>query len=184
MERITNRALCRDLIKVTRDEGTTLSSGRQSDIYFDCRELITSEYVNLLAAEILMVTSRKHFNVIAGPELSGALLAQAIAVVAERRCVAIRKTPKEYGVGGGAVVGRLRASDDVLLVDDVVTTGTSLYMAKQALNLAGAHVTCIATIVDRQPAKGENIATTFAGIPFLSLFRYNDLARHPSEVLL
>ena len=76
-------------------------------------------------------------------------LAHAIAIVAGIEWFSVRKTPKGRGTNRrveGADLGRGRS---VLVVEDVVTTGSSMLEAIEAVRETGATVAAAAVIVDR-----------------------------------
>jgi orotate phosphoribosyltransferase len=102
------------------------------------------------------------------------ILAHGVAIVRpELRWVTVRKQAKDRGTARrieGAVLG---AGSRVLLVDDVVTRGGSIFDALQAVRTTGATVVAAVTVVDR----GEYGAPAFAaeGVPYLPLTTYRDL---------
>ncbi|PSO43184.1 hypothetical protein BRC19_02110 [Candidatus Saccharibacteria bacterium QS_5_54_17] len=70
-----------------------------------------------------------------------------IADVSNTRAFSIRKITKGYGGETERVVGPLRTDDQILIVDDVATSGSSLQQTLQALE--GCNIVAALCLVDR-----------------------------------
>ena len=89
----------------------------------------------------------------------------------------VRKEPKDRGTGRqieGADVG---AGWRVLVVEDVVSTGGSLFKAIDVLTAAGATVVGAATLIDRGGGAAEILAGR--GIPYFPVATHTDLGIPP-----
>ncbi len=151
----------------------TLRSGRTSSYYIDkyrfaTRPEILREVGILLAAQSIETESAR----IAGAELGGVPLAAAAALAADRPYVLIRNQKKEYGTGN-QTEGDLEHGDRVLLVEDVLTTGGQVLEAAKVLADAGAVITRIACVIDREEGARENIEA--AGYEMSALVTRSDL---------
>ncbi|MCB9435638.1 MAG: orotate phosphoribosyltransferase [Anaerolineales bacterium] len=129
---------------------TTFKSGIRSPIYVDNRRLpfhpeawrvILDGFQEMVADQGIL------FDVIAGVEAAGIPHSAALGYAMNKPSIFVRKQPKDHGtqqrVEGGDVLGRR-----VVLVEDLVTTGSSSLDAIDALQQAGAVVTdclCIVT---------------------------------------
>ncbi|MGH3424404.1 MAG: hypothetical protein ACRDO8_06740, partial [Nocardioidaceae bacterium] len=67
----------------------------------------------------------------------------------------------------------LHAGERVLLVEDIVTSASEALAAAAALTDAGATVSSVLAVVDREQGGAEAVAA--AGLPFDPLFRLSEL---------
>ena len=131
------------------DDPITFKSGIISPVYCDNRtfpfwpaqwKIVIDGFAALIAQQSI------DFDVIGGIEAAGIPHSAALGYAMQRPSIFIRKQPKEHGkrsrIEGGDVRGKR-----VLLVEDLVTTGSSSLSGVQALRDAGAIVTdCLAII--------------------------------------
>ena len=94
------------------------------------------------------------------------------------RSFTIRKEAKDHGVTG-RLAGPLRAGDRVVITEDTVTRGTSLFEAVEVVRELGAEPVLIMPLVDRG---GTCAAMAQAGIAYRPLVTAPDL-RFAYEVL-
>ena len=80
----------------------------------------------------------------------------------------VRKAEKTHGTGR-KIEGFLSPGAQVVIVDDVCTTGGSTITAIEATREAGMHVACVLCLVDREQGGRANIEATIPGIPFISV---------------
>jgi orotate phosphoribosyltransferase len=81
----------------------------------------------------------------------------------------VRKAEKTHGTGR-KIEGFLKPGANVVIVDDVCTTGGSTITAIEATREAGMHVAGIFCLVDREQGGRANIEAACNGAPFLSVF--------------
>ncbi len=86
----------------------------------------------------------------------------------------VRKTEKAHGTGR-RVEGFLSPGADVVIVDDVCTTGGSTIQAIEATQAAGMNVVGVFCLVDREQGGRENIEAAAAGAPFHAVFTASDV---------
>ena len=154
---MTNQALIdalRDADAVQYGE-FELSHGGTSDYYVDkylfetntqCLELIAAAF----AAEI-------DEPKLAGVALGAVPLVAVTAVETGRPYVIARKQAKEYGTGN-RIEGRLDEGEEVVVLEDIATTGTSAVEAAKARREAGAVVNRVLVVVDREEGAAETLA--------------------------
>jgi orotate phosphoribosyltransferase len=156
----------------------TLASGRKSRYYLDSR-LVTldPEGAWLVAESILDTLSREGIRAkaIGGLTLGADPIAGAVAAVSHSRGEGmkgfiVRKEAKGHGKGK-RIEGDLRAGDDVVVVDDVVTTAGSTIAAIRAVEEIGCVVAAVVCVVDRE----EGGAEALKGYRFYPLFTATDL---------
>lgn len=94
---------------------------------------------------------------LAGVALGAVPLVTATSLETGRPYVIARKERKEYGTGN-RIEGELAPGDEVVVLEDVATTGKSALAAVEALREAGAVVGRVLVVVDRQEGAAERLA--------------------------
>ena len=94
---------------------------------------------------------------LAGVALGAVPLVAVTAVETGRPYVIARKQAKEYGTGN-RIEGKLQDGEEVVVLEDIATTGTSAVEAAEALREAGAEVDRVLVVVDREEGAAENLA--------------------------
>jgi orotate phosphoribosyltransferase len=94
----------------------------------------------------------------------------------------VRKAEKTHGTGR-RIEGFLSPGAQVVIVDDVCTTGGSTITAIEATREAGMEVAGVFCLVDREQGGRANIEAAIPGVPFLSLFTATEVrAAHVAHV--
>ncbi len=112
----------------------TLASGAKSPYYIDVKSAVTDPA--LLSAIATAIVQRYSFDVVAGVAVGGVPLAVATALVAKKPYAIIRAAEKSHGKKE-VIIGTVK-DRDVLLVEDVTTSGGSALYGIGALRAAGA----------------------------------------------
>jgi orotate phosphoribosyltransferase len=154
-----------------------LASGRESDYYIDMRPTTVHPAGATCVGE-LIVDALEGLSVdfVGGLEMGAVPIATAAAIASHRRgrdigAFFVRKKPKDHGAKKlieGLPKGESLRGRNVVVVEDVTTTGGSALQAVAALREESANIVLVLTIVDRL----EGAAETFAGekLPFRALF--------------
>ena len=156
-----------------------LSSGKTSNYYLDGRLItLTPEGAYLVASIILELVKDQGIAAIGGPTLGADPIVGAIAVLSHLQKIPlktfiVRKASKEHGTQRQVEGPALKEGEQVILVDDVATTGKSLLEAKQALEQMGVIVDLALVIVDRCEGAARNLAK--AGLRLEAIFTREDL---------
>ncbi|WP_396610841.1 orotate phosphoribosyltransferase [Haloferax sp. S1W] len=133
-----------------------LSHGGTSDYYVDkylfetdprCLKLIAEAFAELVEDD----------EKLAGVALGAVPLVAATAVETEKPYVIARKKAKEYGTAK-RIEGALEEGEEVVVLEDIATTGQSAVDAVEALRDAGAVVDRVIVVVDRQEGADELLA--------------------------
>ena len=94
---------------------------------------------------------------LAGVALGAVPLVAVTAAELDRPYVIARKQAKAYGTGN-RIEGRLAADEEVVVIEDIATTGQSAADAVEALREAGATVERVLVVVDREEGATETLA--------------------------
>ncbi len=144
-----------------------LSSGRRSNVYVDVKLASTFPDILEMIAEKMAERLRDlDFDRIACVELGGVPVAVALSLRMKKPLVIFRKEKKDYGVRGDRI-GEVRKGEKVVVVEDVITTGSSALSAARRVEESGATVAGIIAVVDREESGKE----------FMSILKLSDLIK-------
>jgi orotate phosphoribosyltransferase len=146
----------------------TLTSGKESDFYIDCKPTILIPWGSCLVggcfAHIISNASRV-VEAVAGVTLGADPLLTATSIMGlqwglDLPQIIIRKEPKSHGTGKQLEeAGTVLRNSSVALLDDVLTTGgTTLNVGIRALENDGHKVKIILLVVDREEGGREFLA--------------------------
>ena len=153
-----------------------LSHGGTSNYYVDKYVFETSPRCLELIAKAF--TERVGESKLAGIALGAVPLVAVTSVETGQPYVIARKQSKEYGTGN-RIEGTLAEGEEVLVLEDIATTGQSAVDAVAALREAGAVVDRVLVVVDRQEGATENLADH--DIELESLLTADDLLEDAPE---
>jgi orotate phosphoribosyltransferase len=103
--------------------------------------------------------------------VGGVPLAVATAIVTKKPYAIIRASEKSHGKKE-VIIGNVRDSD-VLLVEDVTTSGGSALYGINALRTAGAKANRVVTVVDREQGADEMLR--LQGVRLLPLVKVSEI---------
>jgi orotate phosphoribosyltransferase len=155
----------------------TLKSGRKSSWFIDSKQTACDPAGIQLVTDAALAVIPPEATAIGGLTLGADPVAYGVAAVAATRgqrlhSFAIRKEAKDHGVTG-RIAGPLVAGDKVVITEDTVTRGTSLFEAVGVVEEFGAEVVLIMPLVDRGGTCAAMAAE--AGIPYRPLVTAVDL---------
>ena len=173
-------ALLRQLVlKKALKKGTfKLSSGGTSPYYFDGKQItLDSVGAAALARVILGWVKEDRAQAIGGLTLGadpivGSVVALASSKGLKLKGFIVRKEPKKHGTQR-CIEGVLKPGSRVIIVDDVVTKGTSTFRAIEEVEKLKCRVTRTAALVDREEGGGEELLRR--GYRFTPVFRLKEL---------
>ena len=157
----------------------TLTSGRVSPVYIDCRKLISfprarRQVIALAAQQIADAVGYESLDAIAGGETAGIPYAAWLADALSLPMLYIRKQPKGFG-RGAQIEGNMKEGQRVLLVEDLATDGSSKVNFIHAIRNAGGQVSH-AFVVFHYGIFPEGIARLQAlGVTLHSLAEWEDV---------
>lgn len=174
------------LEKSVRTGTFTLASGKESDLYIDCRMTALDPFGAALIGDLAWhaIRSKIHSEKLDIQAIGGMTLgADPISLATGMSSAAkhpeealqvftVRKEPKGHGQGK-QIEGNFKAGDNVIVVDDVITTGGSTLKAIDAIEREGGKVAFAIVLVDRE--EGGRQAIEARGIHVISLFTRTSL---------
>jgi len=131
----------------------TLASGKNSSYYVDLR-LIPSyphqfrKMIKNIQNLIVEKTGLDNFECLASVPTGGLVVTSALAIEIVKPLIYVRSKPKEHGTAK-SIEGKISAGMKVVMVDDVVTTGTSVLNGINQLREAGLLVSDLYVIINR-----------------------------------
>lgn len=168
-----------------KEQGFRLASGILSPYYVDCRIVLSHpEPRYLIAKSAYEQLKAIDIDTIGGLEIGAIPLATCISdfgytAVPSRswRTFVVRKHAKDHGLGK-MIEGSITPGEHALVVDDVLSSGSSVLKATDAARAAGLKVTHALVIVDRSDGKGKSLLNE-KGIQLLHLLTLDDLKTGP-----
>jgi len=155
-----------------------LASGKTSEYYFDCKLTTLSEPRGLkLAAQLLydrIESCRVPVHAVGGLVMGSAPLVIGLSLEALARGkilpgFMVRKEPKPHG-RQLLIEGIVKPGTNVVIVEDVVTSGASVMRAIKAAEEAEAKVVKVLMLVDRE----EGAAETLRDYDHETIFSFQD----------
>ncbi len=161
-----------------------LASGRKSHFYVDGRKLTLSADGAYLIGEAILaelgrlgkVDAVGGLTMGADPIVGATLAAAGRGGRPDLLGFLVRKEAKTYGTGQ-LVEGPVEPGMNVVILEDVTTTGGSALQAVSAIEAVGCRVVCVITLLDRLEGAGQAFGDR--GIAFKSLVTIRDLGVEP-----
>jgi len=159
-----------------QERAVKLASGRESNFYVDCRQVVLSAEGHFLTGWLLDYAIQQHcpevlavggMSVGADPLVSATSLTSYLAG-RPLDGFYVRKQPKAHGLGRRVEgADHLREGSPVAIVEDVVTSGGSALDAAAQARAAGFRPVRLFSLVDRQEGGREAIE---AELPLTALY--------------
>ncbi len=163
----------------------TLKSGRISPYFFNAGEINSGSALAALGRgyAAALDASGIAYDMLFGPAYKGIVLAAATAIALGERDVPFaynRKEVKDHGEGGQMVGAPLKGR--VVIVDDVISAGTSVRESVQIIEAHGAVPAAVLIALDRQERGGGALSaaqevTGRYRIPVIALADLTELLR-------
>ena len=150
----------------------TLSSGKSSRYYFDGRLLsLDPEGAYLISKAMMPALKASWAQAIGGPTMGADPIVAAVALTSYLEgnhipAFIVRDEAKSHGTGK-MVEGPLTPKTSVAIVDDVCTTGASIFRSIEAAEAAECQVVKVLAVLDRHQGGSEEL--TRRGYDFVSL---------------
>lgn len=152
----------------------TLRSGQAATTYFDKYLFEGDPAILREVAEQMVPLIPGDTEVLAGLELGGVPVATALSLATGLFAAFVRKEAKTYGTAKLAEGAQIDGKQ-VLVVEDVITTGGQVALSTSDLRERGAIVTAVLCVIDR--SGGDHDPLDALALQVWSLFTRADLDR-------
>ena len=160
-----------------------LSSGRESELYIDARlTTMSPEGLHLIGSAALDALDQRGWkpDSVGGLTLGADPVSYCIAYASAStdrpiRAFTVRKEPKTHGTQN-LIEGPFQSGDQVVVIEDVVTSGGSALRAVTAIRQAAGSILGALAIVDRE--EDGRTALEAQGIELITLVSLSDILAH------
>lgn len=167
-------------VKAFAEREVTLSSGKKSNFYIDCKQVSLDAEGACLIGELfhaVICEVAPKAIAVGGLTLGADPLATATSVLSFQKQPArplgafiVRKEPKGHGTNQFLEHAGIAPGSEVVVVEDVVTTGAATIKALERARDAGLVPVHALALVDRMEGGREAIAQLFPSTPLTTLY--------------
>ena len=128
-----------------------LTSGRHSNIYFQCAKVLQyPEYAEKICGMIAEHYKSANIDTVIAPAIGGIVVGQEVARQLNKRSIFAEREDKSLTLRRGFTIEK---GEKVLVCEDVVTTGGSVFEVIDIVKNFGGEVVGVGFIVDRSNGK-------------------------------
>ncbi len=150
-----------------------LSSGRHSEYYIEKIKIIHEpDKVQKICSELADKFKNFNFDVVISPAMGGIVLGYEVAKILAKKFIFTQRENNKMTIRNGF---ELHPDEKVLIIEDVMTTGKSVFEVIDCIKEKGARIIGIGLIVDRSWGKVD------FGFPTKSLLTLNIKTYLPEE---
>jgi orotate phosphoribosyltransferase len=155
----------------------TLTSGRKASYYVDAkRATLLPDGFRALGELVAAEAERVGATAVGGTTMGADPVAcSALAAGAPVKAFFVRKDRKEHGLQRWIEGPELEPGDRCLVVEDVVTTGSSTIHAIERIKEEGFEIAGVVAVLDRLAGGAEAIGATADGAPYTPLTTIDDV---------
>jgi orotate phosphoribosyltransferase len=169
-------------VKLNPQHPFTWASGWKSPIYCDNRKVLSYPYVrDYIKSELCNVVFERYpaAEAVAGVATAGIAWGAMVADQLKLPFLYVRPKPKEHGLGN-QIEGNVEKGQQVVVIEDLISTGKSSLQVVNVLQHAGVTVLGMVSIFSYGFPDAEK-AFEQASIPFSSLTTYTSLVQVAKE---
>ncbi len=150
-----------------------LTSGRHSDKYMQCAKLFQyADISELICKQLAEQFTDMHIDLVAGPAVGGIIMAYEMGrQLGVKNVFAERENGKMTFRRGFAIP----QGANVLVTEDVVTTGGSVKEVMELIRAHGGNVVAVGSVVDRSNGKVD------FGVPFRAVLSMEVVSYEPDD---
>jgi orotate phosphoribosyltransferase len=128
-----------------------LTSGRHSNMYFQCAKVLQyPEYTEQVCKIIADHFKDYNIDTVISPAMGGIIVGQEVARQLNKRSIFAEREDKKLTLRRGFTINQ---GEKILICEDVVTTGGSVYEVIDIVKEQGGEVVGVGFIVDRSNGK-------------------------------
>lgn len=169
------------LVEAAVQEGSfTLASGRKSKYYIDGKKVTLDQKGAHLCSKLLfaMLQDLRDVTAIGGPVIGANPIVSTLGHVCFEggmplKMFYVRKEEKSHGLQRWIEGPALDGEDQAIILEDVITTGSTVVHAAKRVRETGAKVSKVMCLVDRE--EGGTDALRKAGLECIPLFTATEL---------
>lgn len=177
IEKVVARYLLEiEAVKLSPERPFTWASGWKSPIYCDNRRILSYPSLRSSICNFLVESVQEHYGkaeVVAGVATGAIACGALVADRMEKPFVYVRPKPKDHGTGA-QVEGVLPEGSRVIVVEDLISTGSSSLSAVDALQKQGALVCGMVAIFSYNFDQARR-AFEYANVELRTLTNYDTL---------
>jgi len=162
-----------DAVRLSPKAPFTWASGWKSPIYCDNRKILSLPFIrDYIKSELCNVVFEQfgEADLVAGVATAGIAWGAMVADQLKLPFIYVRPKPKEHGLGN-QIEGQFSASQKVIVVEDLISTGKSSLQVVEVLRQNGVEVVGMVSIFNYQFDVAKE-AFEKAGVSFISLTDY------------
>ena len=171
-----------ELLNIFRETGALLeghfrlTSGRHSNQYFQCTKVLQyTNYNTQICEKIVDHFKNYEIDTVIAPAMGGMIVGYEVARQLNKRSIFTERENKEMTLRRGFSLSK---GEKVLVCEDVVTTGGSVFEVIEIVKKSGAEVVGIGCIVDRSNGKVD------FGYEFFPSLRLNAVSYPPEDCVI
>lgn len=151
-----------------------LTSGNHSDTYVQCARILENPQINArLCKKLAQPWIKSRVDIVAGPAVGGIIGAYELARVLKARAIYLERVENKLTLRRGFMIN---PGDNVLVIEDVVTTGGSAQEVVEVVKANRGKVVGVVSLVNRS----GNAKSPFS-IKFNALLNVNPPIYKPEE---
>lgn len=146
-----------------------LKSGLTSSIYINLRKIISyPDVLRSVADRMWEITQHCQFDLVCGVPYTALPIATCISLTHNIPMIMRRKEKKDYGTKQ-MIEGEFKPGQRCLIIEDIVTTGSSIIETADELENAGVQVNDLVALIDREQGGKANLEKKYKLHTVLSL---------------
>ena len=164
-------------VQLRPEEPFTWASGWKSPIYCDNRKLLSFPDIRTQVCDYMVQTVEEHFrnvDVIAGVATGAIAMGALVAQKLGKPFIYVRPQPKDHGTGN-QIEGVYKHGDRVIIIEDLISTGTSSLNAAVAVAAAGCIVEGMVAIFSYNFPSARRAFELSSGLELYTLSNYDVL---------
>jgi len=146
-----------------------LKSGQTSSIYINLRKMISYPDILRMTAKAMWEATRdSQFDLVCGVPYTALPIATCLSLEQMKPMIMRRKEKKDYGTKQ-SIEGVFQPNQTCLIIEDVITTGSSIMETARDLEDAGLKIHDVVALIDREQGGKEQLSQHYQTHTILTL---------------